>query len=167
MPCDGLHHCWQCNTISLVLSPYVNRQFTCVCHGQLDDAAVEAITLSGLIDGVILYWNAFQRDCSDTAWTSICEKSIPALALRTLGGGPLDKNSQPKSEQLARLIKKAGCRNATDFNLRLAASEPAIQTTIGGTSSLAHLEDFLFAADQPVPLPPGILTEVRTLQALK
>jgi hypothetical protein len=55
------------------------------------DAAVEA-TKNGLIDGVTLYWNACQRDCSDTAWAAIREKKIPALALRTLSGSslPLD-----------------------------------------------------------------------------
>ncbi|MFZ4682159.1 MAG: hypothetical protein ACOYMS_06635, partial [Terrimicrobiaceae bacterium] len=131
---------------------------------QNSDAAVEA-TKSGLIEGVILYWNACQRDCSDTAWQAIQKNKIPALALRTLGGGPSDKASGAKSAALAGLIEAAGCRDATDFNLRLAASEPAIRTTIGGTSSLAHLEDYLKAAAEAQPLPPEILGQVELLQA--
>jgi len=127
------------------------------------DAAVEA-TKSGLIDGVILYWNACQRDCSDTAWAALREKSIPTLALRTLGGGPLDKASSAKADDLADLIKAAGCRNATDFNLRLAASEPIVRTTIGGTASLEHLEDYLQAAAEAKPLPAEILQRVGGLQ---
>jgi aryl-alcohol dehydrogenase-like predicted oxidoreductase len=127
------------------------------------DAAVEA-TRSGLIEGVILYWNACQRDCSDTAWAAIRGKGISTLALRTLGGGPSDKSSSAKSEDLAELIKAAGCHNATEFNLRLAASEPVIRTTIGGTASLAHLEDYLKAADNATPLPAGILQRVEQLQ---
>ena len=131
---------------------------------QNSDGAVEA-TQSGLIDGVILYWNACQRDCSATAWQAIQEKGIPALALRTLGGGPSDKKSSAKSAALAELIQAAGCRSATDFNLRLAASEPAIRATIGGTSSISHLEEYLSAASEVKPLPEDILRQVVQLQA--
>jgi aryl-alcohol dehydrogenase-like predicted oxidoreductase len=120
---------------------------------------------SGLIDGVILYWNACQRDCSDSAWAAIRKNRIPALALRTLGGGPSDERNRAKSTALAELIAASGCQDTTDFNLRLAASEPAIQTTIGGTSSLPHLENYLKAADNTVPLPDGIVRRVEQLQA--
>ncbi len=130
---------------------------------QNSDAAVEA-TKNGLIEGVILYWNACQRDCSTTAWHTIQQSGIPALALRTLGGGPADQQSRAKSDGLAGLIEAADCRNATDFNLRLAASEPAIKTTIGGTSSLAHLEDYLKAAREATPLSGEILRQVEQLQ---
>lgn len=127
------------------------------------DTAVEA-TQSELIDGVILYWNACQRDCSDTAWASIQKQNIPALALRTIGGGPADKASSAKSAELADLIKQSGSKCPSDFNLRLAASEPAIRTTIGGTSSLQHLEDFIQSATNPQTLPREILTRVEKLQ---
>jgi aryl-alcohol dehydrogenase-like predicted oxidoreductase len=139
------------------------RQAVLFLTPQNSDAAVEAMK-SGLIEGVILYWNACQRDCSDTAWAAIRQKGIPALALRTLGGGPSDERSRAKSTALAELIAAAGCRDATEFNLRLAASEPAIRTTIGGTASLAHLEDYLKAADNPAPLPAGIMQRVERLQ---
>jgi aryl-alcohol dehydrogenase-like predicted oxidoreductase len=127
------------------------------------DAAVETVK-SGLIDGMILYWNANQRDCSDTAWAAIREKKIPTLALRTLGGGPADKTSSAKAAELAALVQAAGCRNATEFNLRLAASEPVIKTTIGGTASLAHLENYLQAAESTQPLPAEILQGVEQLR---
>jgi aryl-alcohol dehydrogenase-like predicted oxidoreductase len=77
-----------------------------------------------------------------------------------MGGGPADKNSMEKAARLARLIEKAGCRTAAEFQLRLAASEPAIRTTIGGTSSPAHLEEFLTAGKNPKPLPAEVLSEV-------
>ena len=139
------------------------RQAVLFLTPQNSDAAVEAMK-SGLIEGVILYWNACQRDCSDTAWTAIREKNIPALALRTLGGGPSDQRCRAQSAALAELLAAAGCRDTTDFNLRLAASEPAIRTTIGGTSSLPHLEDYLKAAAKPEPLPAGILQRAEQLQ---
>ncbi len=140
------------------------RQAVIFLTPENSDAAVEA-TKSELIDGVTLYWNACQRDCSDSAWAAIRERGIPALALRTLGGGPADKHSSAKAAELAGLIKFAGCRNASEFNLRLAASEPVIRTTIGGTASLAHLEDYLTAASNPAPLPAEILQSIAKLQS--
>ena len=139
------------------------RQAVIFLTPQNSDAAVAA-TQSGLIDGVILYWNACQRDCSDAAWRAIQGQNIPALALRTRGGGPADEHSRTKSAELAALIKAAGCQTATEFNLRLAASEPAIRTTIGGTAAPAHLEEYLKAARNPVPLPATILHQVEQLQ---
>jgi len=139
------------------------RQAVLFLTPQNSDAAVEAMK-SGLIEGVILYWNACQRDCSDTSWTAIQEKKIPALALRTLGGGPSDEQSRSKSARLDKLIESVGCRNATEFNLRLAASEPAIRTTIGGTADLAHLDDYLNAATNATPLPAEILHSAWKLQ---
>jgi aryl-alcohol dehydrogenase-like predicted oxidoreductase len=139
------------------------RQAVLFLTPENSDAAVEAAG-SGLVEGVILYWNACQRDCSDTAWTAIREQGIPALALRTLGGGPSDKATGAKAGELAELVKAAGCAHATEFNLRLAASEPAIRTTIGGTASLAHLEDYLYAAAGAAPLHGEILERVKRLQ---
>jgi aryl-alcohol dehydrogenase-like predicted oxidoreductase len=127
------------------------------------EAAVAATTRA-LIDGVILYWNACQRHCRDEAWQTIRRRHIPTLALRTLGGGPADQQYRAKSARLAALIQAAGCRNATEFNLRLAASEPALRTTIGGTAALPHLEEYLEFARNPVPLPAEILRQVEDLQ---
>ncbi len=140
------------------------RQAVLFLTPENSDAAVEAMK-SGLIEGVTLYWNACQRDCSDSAWAAIRAKKIPVLALRTLGGGPSDKNNSSTSEKLAELINASGCRNATEFNLRLAASEPVIRTTIGGTASLANLDEYLKAATNAAPLSAEILQRVEQLQA--
>jgi len=88
------------------------------------------------------------------------------MNLLDIGGGfpaPYDDSVKPFRE-LAALIKAAGCQTATEFNLRLAASEPAIRTTIGGTAALTHLEEYLKAARNPVPLPATILHQVEQLQ---
>jgi aryl-alcohol dehydrogenase-like predicted oxidoreductase len=140
------------------------RQAVIFLTPENSDAAVEAMK-SGLIEGMILYWNACQRDCSDTAWAAIRAKGTPTLALRTLGGGPADEATRAKSATLNELIKASGYRDATEFSLHLAASEPVIKTTIGGTASLAHLEDYLSAASNSVPLPSDLLARVESLQA--
>ena len=139
------------------------RQAVLFLTPQNSEAAVAA-TNSSLIDGVILYWNACQRDCSGPAWQAIRDQKIPALALRTLGGGPADEHSRAKSADLMALLNAAGCQTTAEFNLRLAASEPAIRTTIGGTASLAHLEEYLNAARNPAPLPVDIFRKVEQLQ---
>ena len=140
------------------------RQAVIFLTPENSDAAVEAAN-SELIEGVTLYWNASQRDCSDTAWTKIRE-GIPTLALRTLGGASSDEKSRAKSARLAELMEASGSPTPTDFNLRLAASEPAIRTTIGGTASMAHLEEFLNAANNPQPLDAEILERVSELQRI-
>ena len=66
------------------------RQAVIFLTPENSDAAVEA-TRSELIDGVTLYWNVCQRDCSDAAWEMIRREKTPVLALRTLGGGPADQ----------------------------------------------------------------------------
>ena len=140
------------------------RQAVLFISAQNSDAAVDAVA-HDLIDGITLYWNACQRDATDAAWSTIQQRNIEVLALRTLGGGPADKASAAKSNELAALIKAAGSRDATDFNLRLAASVPNIRTTIGGTSSLTNLENYLNAAANAKPLPPEILARLAPLQA--
>jgi len=127
------------------------------------DAAVEAVR-SELIDGVTLYWNPCQRDCSDSAWTAIREQGVPVLALRTLGGGPADKRSAEKAERLAALQNEAGCQTAAQLALRQAASEPVVRTTIGGTASLSHLEEFLSAAQSATPLPEDVKAKLEVVQ---
>lgn len=142
------------------------RQAVLFLTPENSDAAVEAAR-SGLIEGVILYWNVFQRDCSESAWAAIRERQIPVLALRTLGGGPADKNSQLKAEEAAKVIEEAGCRNASDLALRFAAGETVVRTTIGGTASMDHLEDFLAAEKGAEPLPEGLKKRVEFLQTLR
>jgi aryl-alcohol dehydrogenase-like predicted oxidoreductase len=148
--------------LALLRSRGLIRQAVLFINAENSGAAVEAVA-HDLIDGVTLYWNACQRDCTDAAWAAIEGRGVEVLALRTLGGGPADKASAAKATELSALIKESGCRDATEFNLRLAASIPAIRTTIGGTSSPANLENYLACANAK-PLPPEILARVPQIQ---
>lgn len=142
------------------------RQAVLFLTPQNSDAAVKA-NRSDLIEGVTLYWNACQRECSDHAWAAIKEKELPVLALRTLGGGPADKRTAGKSESLNHLIEASDSRNAAEFNVRFAASEPAVCTTIGGTASLEHLEDYLSAMQNVRPLSAEVIQSAEQLQLAK
>jgi aryl-alcohol dehydrogenase-like predicted oxidoreductase len=128
------------------------------------DAGVEAAQ-NALIDGVIFYWNLTQRECSAAAWDAIHRHQIPVLALRTLGGGSADKNTAARAAALRDLIAAADCPSHTHLALRQAATDPVVRTTIGGTASLPHLEEYLAAAATPQPLPPEILSRIASLQA--
>jgi aryl-alcohol dehydrogenase-like predicted oxidoreductase len=128
------------------------------------DAAVEAAVKSNLIDGITLYWNAVQFDSTEEAWAKIHDEQIPVLALRTLGGSVNDKNYAAKLERLERLVSEAGCSSIAEFNIRLAESDDAVKTTIGGTGSLEHFEEFLAVAENPDPLPEDVLEAAHALQ---
>jgi len=129
------------------------------------DAAVKAWKASKLVDGVTFYWNAWQRDCTDSAWTAIQTGNVPVLALRTLAGGPEDTRTAAIRAGVQALAEAAGCADAVEFALRLAASVPAIRTTIGGTARRAHLEHYLACAASARPLPDDILNALDTLRA--
>ena len=129
------------------------------------DAAVEAAKHE-LIDGVTLYWNVRQRDCTDTAWSALRQRNIPTLALRTLGGGPADKHGMAKSAAVDALVAATGCRHEAELALRLAASESMVKTTIGGTASLVHLEEFLVAGHSAIPLTSDLRSQAEKIQAM-
>ncbi len=120
------------------------------------DAAAQAAT-HPLIDGVTLYWNAVQWDCTQTAWQILQQNRTPVLALRTMGGPASDESLKAKRQSLREALPNL---DATLLALRLAASDAVIRTTIGGTASLAHLEEFLAAAKVATPLDQETLRKV-------
>jgi len=130
------------------------------------DHAVEAVRHSSLVEGITLYWNAVQFECTPDASAQIHKSNIPVLALRTLGGSMRDNTFAAKAERLQALVAAAGCNNITEFNLRLAVSDPAIRTTNCGTASLEHLDLYLAAAQRATALPAEILEQTRALQQL-
>jgi len=111
------------------------------------EAAVRAVAESPLVEGLTCYWNAYQRDVTRKAWEEIRRRDLPVLALRTLAGA--DQNN----EKVAAWMEEAGCTDGVEFAVRLAAGEPTVRTTIGGTRNLDHLERFLTCAEHPDPLP--------------
>ncbi len=121
------------------------------------DAALEAWAASDLVEGTTMYGNAIQRDCTDAAWARIQREQVPVLALRTLAGGPAKERTAEARAEADRWAREAGCADAVEFALRLAASVPAIRTTIGGTANPDHLARFLEAAKAAEPLPPPVL----------
>jgi aryl-alcohol dehydrogenase-like predicted oxidoreductase len=111
------------------------------------DAGVSAVQSSPLVEGLTCYWNATQRELSDAAWKSVLAEEIPVIAIRTLAGAKETPNHP-------------GCEDAVEFALRLRASYPVVQTSIGGTRNPEHLRRFLECAEKATPLPQEILTQI-------
>ena len=116
-----------------------------------------------LVDGLICYWNAFQRSCGDDTWARVQRDGTPLLALRTLAGGPEDIRTADRRTSLSKIVADAGCKSDTEFNIRLAASYDCVKTTIGGTGRLTHLQQFLDAAQDARPLSSDVLEKVDKL----
>ena len=114
-----------------------------------------------LIDGVTLYWNALQWDCTPAAWAILQKNQTPVLALRTMGGPAEDGETKARRLALHRALPGV---DETALALGLAASEPLVRTTIGGTASLAHLEQFLSAAQHAAPLEEEALRAVDAIR---
>ncbi|MCC5842862.1 MAG: hypothetical protein JJU05_01290 [Verrucomicrobia bacterium] len=123
------------------------------------DAGVAAAS-HPLIDGITFYWNATQREVTDTAWAAIQAENIPVLALRTLGGGQ-DPKLADKRAAIARAFPET---DPVRLALNLAASVPEIRGTIGGTASLDHFEAFLSAARHAAPLAPEALAQIDAIR---
>jgi hypothetical protein len=108
---------------------------------------------SPLVDGLTLYWNATQRDCSNAVWQQLKHGNTPVLALRSLGGA-----KEPM------ILEATGCADQVEFALRLAASYPFIRTSIGGTANPQHLQRYLECVQNAKPLPADVLAAWETRQ---
>ncbi len=130
------------------------------CNRANAAAAARAVSASPLADGLICYWNVRQRELCPEALALIAEQDIPVLALRTLAGAKEPSDDDP----LPSIIRNAGCQDQVDLALRLAASWPALVTTIGGTANHDHCERFIAAAQDPAPLPQAIMARIDALR---
>jgi aryl-alcohol dehydrogenase-like predicted oxidoreductase len=127
----------------------------------------------GVVDAYIFYLNPLQRFVSNELWDLIVSRNMPILALRTVGGGVVQQiRDNPKAPeylrtraaQAAPLFERSGCANWTEFCVRFVFGIQQVRTTIGATSRVANLSQFLDAARSPAPLPADIQGELLALQ---
>jgi aryl-alcohol dehydrogenase-like predicted oxidoreductase len=123
------------------------------------DAAVAAAD-HPLIDGVTLYWNPWQFDCTPAAWQRIVDKNLPVLALRTLGGWE-DSRLRERRTQMEQALPEI---DPVQLALDLATADPNVRTTIGGTASLPHLENYLRAVENATPPDDAIVQTVNRIR---
>lgn len=138
------------------------------------DVAVDALRgghAQGLIDGYIFYLNPLQRFASDALWDLLRERGETVIAMRTVAGGSLDrlKENGPdylraRAAQVAPVYARSGCKTWTEFCARFALGYPNVAATVGATSRVENLREFIEAVQEATPLPPDVQAEVESLQ---
>ncbi len=136
--------------------------------------ALRAGYTEGIIDGFIFYLNPLQRFASNILWNEIVEKKQPIIAMRTVSGGPVHslrdvpgfawkEYLQKRAVEVAPIFEKSAIKSWTEFCVRFAHSFPLVKATVGSTSHIENLNDFLSAKENIEPLPREIIREIEAL----
>ena len=67
--------------------------------------------------------------------------------------------------EVAPIFERSGIKSWTEFCVRFAHSFPQVIATVGATSRVENLNEFLGAKDHLVPLPEDIMQEIKILHA--
>ena len=137
--------------------------------------ALRAGYTDGIVDGFIFYLNPLQRFASNALWDELVGRNQPVIAMRTVSGGPVHslrdvpgfawkEYLQKRAVEVAPIFEKSGVRTWTEFCVRFARSFPQVKATVGSTSKIQNLNEFLAAKDNREPLPEGIVREIQELQ---
>lgn len=128
----------------------------------------------GIVDGYIFYLNPLQRFPSNELWDVLVERKEPVIAMRTVAGGDVYKLRdvpgyawkpylQQRAAEVVPIYERSGVQSWTEFCVRFAHSFPEVRATVGATSRLENLQEFLAAAKKIEPLPTDIVDEIRQL----
>ena len=137
--------------------------------------ALRAGYTDGIVDGFIFYLNPLQRFASNALWDELVKRNTPIVAMRTVSGGPVHSLRdvpgfawkdylQKRAVEVAPIFEKSGIKNWTDFCIRFAHSFPQVKATVGSTSKIENLNEFLAAKAALEPLPENIIREIEALQ---
>jgi len=97
------------------------------------------------------------------------------IAMRTVAGGNIFRLRdvpgyawkpylKQRAAEVAPLFERAGMQSWTEFCVRFAHGFPQVRATVGATSRLENLKEFLAAAERIEPLPTDIQNEIIQLQ---
>jgi aryl-alcohol dehydrogenase-like predicted oxidoreductase len=141
------------------------------------DVALKALRggyAEGMVDGYIFYLNPLQRFASNELWDVLVERKEPMIAMRTVAGGNIHRLRdepgyawkpylQQRAAEVAPIFERSGLESWTEFCVRFAHSFPQVRATVGATSRLENLREFLAAAQNIEPLPQDIVDEITQL----
>jgi len=136
--------------------------------------ALRAGYIEGIIDGFIFYLNPLQRFATNELWDEIIARNKPVIAMRTVSGGPVHRLRdvagfawkdylQKRAVEVAPIFEKSRIKSWTEFCVRFAQSIPQVRATVGSTSKIANLQEFLSVKDGFAPLPEDIIREIEAL----
>ncbi len=130
----------------------------------------------GIVDGYIFYLNPLQRFASNELWSELVQRDEAIIAMRTVSGGDVHRLRdvpgaawkeylQKRAVEMAPIFERSGIPSWTEFCVRFGHSFPQVRATVGSTSQLDRLNEFLDAAKNIQPLPEDIVKEISTLQS--
>ena len=136
--------------------------------------ALRAGYVSGIIKGFIFYLNPLQRFATNELWDEIIVRNIPVIAMRTVSGGPVHKLRditgfawkdylQKRAVQIVPIFERSGIKSWTEFCVRFAHTFPQVKATVGSTSKIENLNEFLDAKNNLEPLSEEIIKEIQDL----
>lgn len=125
----------------------------------------------GIVDGYIFYLNPLQRFPSNELWDELIARNEPMIAMRTVSGGNVyslrdipgyawKPYLQERAVEVAPIFERYGVQSWTEFCVRFAHSFPLVRATVGATSRIENLNEFLAAAKGIKPLPAEIVEEI-------
>lgn len=129
----------------------------------------------GIVDGFIFYLNPLQRFASNELWDLLVERNQPIIAMRTVAGGNVHRLRdvpgaawkeylQERAVQVAPIFERSGIPSWTEFCVRFAHGFSQVRATVGATSHVENLNEFLKAAQNIQPLSEDIQNELVQLQ---
>ncbi len=129
----------------------------------------------GIVDGYIFYLNPLQRFASNDLWDLLVERGEAMIAMRTVSGGNVHRLRdvpgaawkdylQKRAVEVAPIFERSGIQSWTEFCVRFAHSFPQVRATVGSTSRVENLREFLGAANDIHLLPDAIRDEIVLLQ---
>ncbi len=136
--------------------------------------ALRAGYTEGIIDGFIFYLNPLQRFASNELWNEIVTRNQSVIAMRTVSGGPVHSLRdvpgfawkdylQKRAVEVAPIFERSAIKSWTEFCVRFAHSFPQVKSTVGSTSHIENLNEFLSVKDNIEPLPQEIIREIEAL----
>ena len=154
------------------------RRFVLEVFPWTSDIALNALRggyPEGIVDGYIFYLNPLQRFASNELWDLLQERDEPVIAMRTVSGGPVHnlrdvpgaawkEYLQQRAVEVAPIFERSGIQSWTEFCVRFAHGFAQVRATVGATSKLNNLQEFLSAAKAIKPLPEDIQKEISELQ---
>ena len=138
------------------------------------DVALQALRggyPEGIVDGYIFYLNPLQRFASNELWEMLVGRDEPIVAMRTVAGGNVyrlrdepgyawKEYLQRRAVEVAPIFERSGIQSWTEFCVRFAHSFPQVRATVGATSHVENLNEFLSAAQNIELLPKDIVDEI-------
>lgn len=114
-----------------------------------------------VIEAYSFYFNPLQRYALNELFALILEQHRPILALRTVAGGPVEKQSersvnpddfmQKRASEFMPIYAQSDYANWVEFAMNFVLTQPGVICTIGSCSSPAHLDDYLAVLKQEKP----------------